>query len=455
MFGLSKNERTYKRLVNQVDTLQKQLDAGTRYDGLYDPLTSRGDDTVDKVGRIRGNTTIISESVALSYYIGNGFAQNIADIPAEDATREGITIETDLDETKGVNELIYERMEELKIQSKMEDLVRYSRIYPKGSMLYYAVSGGDELQTDEMLKEPLPDKFKRIEFINVNDRMQNVKFRNQNQTDWTKENYNVFTLFTKGNEIHPSRYSWLVNSWIPEKQSGLSVMQTIREAMIAQANSLWSVATIMNTLAINIFKSDEIAMLDITQKAELLTKIKHLLITHSTMLLKNDESYEQLSFNADGVKEMYDFIFDNLGGVSRMPKNILLGKAHGVVTAGEYDTLNHYANISRFQELKLRPIYDKIIKLIIRESEGATYKAIGGQKDFTYSFTFNTLWKLDPLSESDTNLKNSQRDEIDYNIGKVSSFELRELDERYKHLDPFTTERPPEPPEQNIPDGDQ
>ena len=66
--------------------------------------------------------------------------------------------------------------------------------------------------------------------------------------------------------------------------------------------------------------------------------------------------------------------------------------------------------------------------------------AING-REYEVTFEFNSLWKLDPLSQADTDLKNAQRDQIDVTIGKVNPAELRQLDERYTGLEPYEMDR--------------
>jgi phage-related protein (TIGR01555 family) len=188
-------------------------------------------------------------------------------------------------------------------------------------------------------------------------------------------------------------------------------------------------------MATKIFKSDLIANMSPEKRGELLEKLKHLMITMSSLALTKDEDFQKLTYNVTGMKEVFEFIIDNLAGVSEIPKNILLGKSHGVVTAGEYDTLNYYAKVSQFQENKARPIIDKIIDMIIREQKGEIWAALGGQvDDLDWDYEFNTLWVLDPATQADVDLKNAQRDAADFSTGKATSSELRELDPRYSEL---------------------
>lgn len=425
-------DRKFNKMMGRLNELEEKV----KVDTLVDPFTTRGG-ADDRTQRLVGKSVSISNINALSKYIANGFVQNIIDSPADDSVREWIKITTNLDGESGFDyvKAIENRLDDLNVKDKIHDLVKYSRLFSKGSFLYYAVKS-NQVQSEEILKDEIPKDITTIEFIHVIDDPDRVTLTNLNSYSPIKKDYNKIKFSMNATEIHPSRLSWLVNSFIPSEMRGISVVQTINDAIVAQDNGLWSSATVLNSIALNIFKSDEIADLNPIQKAELLAKIKHLMITFSAIALKTDEDFQQLSLNMTGMKEIFDFIFDNLSGLAKIPKNILLGKAHGVVTAGEYDTLNYYSNIAKFQENRLRKIIKKIIDLVIREQNGEIYKALGGQ-DLEVDFEFNSLWKLDPVANAEKELKESQRDQIDITLGKINPAEARSLDDRYMHLEPF------------------
>jgi len=428
-----KQWRQYNKAVKTIEKLQK------RFDGLYDPLTSRGSSD-DRTTRLRGRGASRTWGEHLELYKSNGFIQNIIDVPANDAIREWITIETNLDEQYNISRMIQTRMDELKVREKMRDLVRYARMYEKGSWLYYGIIA-EAPQDYKLLKEPLPlNTLKYIDFINVIDNPDRVSILEINQSEPLKKDYREYNFLISGTETHKSRFSWLVNNFIPEDKRGMSQIDIVFDSISAQDSALWSTSTMVQDMATKIFKSDLIANLEPTKKAELLSKLKHIMTTLSSIVLTSDEDFQKLTYNVTGIREIFEFIFDNLAGVSNIPKNILLGKAHGVVTAGEYDTLNYYAQVSNYQENYLRPIIDKIIKLILHEQCGEIYRTVDNINEIDWKYEFNSLWTLDPISQADVDLKKSQRDEIDFNIGKANSEELRNLDERYSELEDFETE---------------
>jgi len=418
-----------------------------RFDALVDPDTERGG-ADDKTTRLRGNLSINTNLYNLGLYYKNGFLQNIIDQPAEDCTREWIKLrttiddeETETDEEKEISEMVEERLKEIGLQQKITELVRYSRMFAKGSFLYYGIIG-ENVQNKAILNQPLPEVVQSIDFINVIDDPDRVQLQIDNKTDPTIKNYNEVRFFMNGFEIHPSRLSWLVNSFLPMQESGISVVQTVEDAIKAQDSALWSVSSMLADMALKIFKSDDIAGLSITEKAKLLSKIKHLTNTQSVMALMKDEDFQKLIWNATGLKDVFEFVFDNLGGLAKIPRRILLGQSHGIVTGGEFDTLNYYANIAKTQENKLKPIIQKVIDMVKIEQRGQIYQKLGERvSEVNIDFTFNNLWILDPKTEADTNHINAQRDQIDQMIGKTNAAELRTLDERYKGLGEFVMDR--------------
>ena len=417
-----------------------------RFDAYSDPLTARGSST-DKTVRTKGKVSTNANAYNLGLYMANGFMQNIVDFPAQDATREWITIKTDIDgqeeeteEEKDASAIIENRLKEVGLQDKITELIRYSRMYSKGAFLYYGIIG-DKVQNKEVLNKPLPGKIQSIDYINVIDDPDRVSITVLNKSDPLVKDFHKPVFRIGGYEIHNSRLSWLVNSFIPDQQTGISVVQTVEDGVKAQDSGLWSTNSILSSMALKIFVSDEIAGLSVDQKAELLAKIKHLLDTQSVMALKQDEDFKQLIYNITGIKEIFDYVFDNLSGLARIPKKILLGQAHGIVTGAEYDTMNYYNDIARFQEIKLRPIIQKVINLVRNEVRGEFYQQFGEKKDIQVDFEFNSLWELSPTDMAETDLKNAQRDQIDQAIGKTNAAELRSLDCRYKELGEFVMDR--------------
>lgn len=403
------------------------------YDSFVDPYTSRGSSD-DRTERLVGSRIVKTNQSNYSMYEADGLLQNIIESPADDAIRSWFTISTnrDGDELK-IGDFILDRLNELGVKQKIRDLIKYSRINNNGAFLYFGIYSNTP-QTD--LSIPIDQEIDKIDFINLIQDSDKISLINSNKTDFTVKGFNGVDFYFLGRKIHPSRLVWLVNNFDYNKMMGISIVETVADAIKAMDSTLWSVHSLMQMLRLFVFKSEYLIGLPPAKMTEVLQQFRYIIDTQSAMGLSPDESLELQHTQFQGLDPLFTFLYDNLGGKAKMPKNILLGKSHGVVTAGEYDTLNYYANVSKFQENTLGPVVLKpIIDLIIRERSGKVYKYKDG---LTYEIEFNSLWQLDPLSESDKNLKDSQRDSTDIQSGKITPDEARELDPRYSDLDPLS-----------------
>jgi phage-related protein (TIGR01555 family) len=401
-----------------------------RFDGFRDPSNDRGG-TKDITRRLVGGFENRTAEESDKLYHSNGFMKKIVREPAEDATREWFTIETNLDtEDENFSRMIQNRLQELDFQRKLKEMIARSRRHQMGSFLYYGVKGS-VAQTD--LSKPLFGK-EKLDYLNLVHDPEIVAVTMLNRYDPTKKDYLKPEFQINGLAVHESRISWLVNDFDVKLMRGQTPLDTSYDSVIAQDSALWSVSKLMTDIVTKIFKSSMFVGLAPGEKIEFLEKMKHYMETNGVVALQGDEDFQKMVYTFTGIKDIFDFIFDNLSGVSGIPKNILIGKAHGVVTAGEFDTLNYYAEIAKLQENELTPIVKKTIDMIIGESEGAISSS-KGTREMDYEIKWNPLWKLDPVSQADTDLKGSQRDQIDVTIGKASPDEVRRLDERYSELE--------------------
>jgi len=375
------------------------------------------------------------------WYMANGFIQNIVDAPAEDATREWITIRTNRDEDdpesgfKGLNisRLIQNRLTELGLQGKIKDLIRFSRMYREGGFLYFGVDAAVP-QTQLVLSNALPTEFDRIEFINVfgPDR---VSIRDDS-TNPLSRYYHRLKYSVSGIDVHESRLCHLVHGYLPEEKTGMSVIETILDAVKAQDTALWSVTSVIFEMALWVFKSPEVKDMPPAQIAALLANMRAVMSTQSSMAIAEDESMERIETKPEGLKELFDFIFENLAGLARIPKSRLMGQSQGVITAGQYDLLAYYDGVAKFQEIEERPVIEKAIDLVVHERSGEIWEALGGNADeLDWEFEFNPLWRLGPVEQAEVDLKESQRDQIYITTAVLSPSEVRSR--RFDDLEAF------------------
>lgn len=152
------------------------LEAEVRLDTLMHLASGKGIVGRDKLRGISANPILIMPGNSRALYESNGFMANIVDSVAEDATRAWIEIETNRDKDdpdsgrKGLNisRILMNEMEEFKLQEKITEHIQGSRMNHGGSLIFWGIKS-DIPQTDYMLRQPMPETIRNLEFINVID----------------------------------------------------------------------------------------------------------------------------------------------------------------------------------------------------------------------------------------------------------------------------------------------
>jgi len=414
----------------------------SRYDSMQGFSTGRGTSR-DKLERLTPNVRTYTPQSIRNFYQSNGFIENIVDGPAEDAVREWITIKTNRDNddpeigTEGLNisRMIMNRMDELKVREKVRDIIRFSRMYQEGGFMYCGVIA-DKPQVFTELTLPMPE-IDRIDFLNVfgPDYVSII----DNATNPLSRYYHKRKYYIAGTDVHESRIWHMVRNYLPEERKGISVVATIIDPIIAQDTALWSVSSLVYEMAVWVFKSPGMKTMSPEKLAETLANMKAVISTQSCMGIAEDEELQRITGSEAGkgfLKEMFDFIMENLAGVSHMPKSRLMGQSQGTITSGQFDLRGYYEGIAKFQETEVRHLIYWIIGLILRERKGEIYGVLKGEiSSLDWEFEFNPLWVEDPKEKAERELKTAQADGLYIDKGVLSPSEVKQL--RFSELEEF------------------
>ncbi len=413
-----------------------------RYDSMTEFQTGRGTSR-DKLERLQPHAKGFSAPTMRQYYMSNGFIETVVDAPAEDAVREWITIKTNRDtddiekglEGLGISRLIMNRLDDLKARGKIKDLIRFSRMYQEGGFMYVGIKSAKP-QIYSELANPMPE-IDQIDYINVFG-PDYVSITDSAVNPLSKY-YHKRKYYIAGNDVHESRLWHMVRNYMPEERKGISVIATILDPVIAQDSALWSVATIVYEMAIWVFKSPDFKGMPPAKVAETLLNMKAVMSTQSCMGIAEDEELTRIIGTEAGkgfLKEAFDFIMENLAGMSRMPKSRLMGQSQGVITSGQFDLRGYYDGIAKFQETDVRGVINWLIGLVIAERNGAIYDALDGNtSSLDWEAEFNPLWTEDPKEKADRELKEGQRDGIYIDKGVISPSEVKQM--RFHELEEF------------------
>ncbi len=416
-------------------------------DSFFHSRTGRGSSR-DKVSNLRpGLRDFINASEAREWYKTSGVLKSVVDAVPDDATRAWITVTTNRDiddkETgrKGLNisRLIMNRLEELKAKKETRKLIKNAGIYNEGGFMYIGVK---ETIPPKGLDEPIKS-VEKVEFLNVF----GPQFGHAQANDLrvTSKDFGRPKMFVLGSgatgsaDVNEDRIVWLVQSFEEQDNFGISTIQKALDAIKAHDTSLWSANHLAFELAVKILKSPDVRSMKRDDIFKTIEGMQNQMSTMSTLLLRDDESFEKKIIQITGMKELFDFIFENISAATQIPKSKIMGQSQGVITAGQYDIINYFTRVSEFQENELEPILNKLIDLIVREKQGPIMEALGGDiSNLDWNFTFNDLWVPDPSEKTIIELSNAQADQISITMGVKTAKEVRK--DRFPDLENFEPE---------------
>ncbi|OOV41163.1 hypothetical protein B1J93_14400 [Leptospira kirschneri serovar Pomona] len=422
-----------------------------REDSMIHSASGMGTDMDKMLGFTPNEKDELTPKLSLLWWKTLWLSRRIVNCVAEDALRNGFKIETNFDRLENNNEslknlstnlsrIIMNRIEELEIKQTLMNALRYKRIYSNGSLIYYIIDS-DVPQKSEILKNSIPTDFNKLVSVNA---IEAGDFSLQ----WTSDDplsadYNKPKFFIRETEINSSRLRWLVKDFSRKNKTGRSDLDDCWEAVKSHNIASWSVSTLLFEMAVKIFKSPEVGKSLSGQKlSEFLQRLKLAVSTQSVMALNTGESFEKKIMQVNGLKEIFDWLTDNVSMASEIPQARLKGAAHGVLASGEYDKQSYFEKVAKEQTNTLDAPLNDTISLIIREKQGPVRMALGSKADsliplLDWEVKWNPLWELSPKDQIEIDLKRSQRDQIDIEAGLITAVEARKLNPRFSSLEPL------------------
>ena len=444
---ISNSERYAKTSQRRKLSLVDRLSVEYSRDAFFHSRTGRGSGR-DKVSNLRpGLRDFLPAGEARQWYKTSGVLGSVIDSVADDATRAWIKVttnrDTDDEETgeKGLNisRLIMNRLDELKAKKAIRKLIRNARIYNEGGFMYLGVL---ETLPPKSLEEPI-NGVEKLVFLNVfGPQFGHAQANNVNVTSPLFGRPTMFTLGSGApgsSDVSQDRVIWLVQNFEEEDNRGISTLQKSLDAIKAQDTALWSANHMAFEMAVKVLKSPDVRTMKRDEIAKALEGMQNQMSTQSALLLRDDESFEKKVIQISGVKELFDFIFENISAATQIPKSKIMGNSQGVITAGQYDIINYYDRVAEFQENEIEPIINRLIELIVQEERGEIKKILGSDvENLDWNFTFNDLWIPDPSEKAKIGLAESQSDQINITMDIITAEEARK--KRFPDLEDFEAE---------------
>lgn len=362
----------------------------------------------------------LSHEEITNLYSNDQLIQNIIDIPAEDATREWITLNIEGEKLKKKLEL---KLRALNAQEVFQHIVRYERLRGDG----FTALGLTETQEFELSYPVNPKNVKSVDYLHSFS-SRKVSKMNMNDDVFSPQYGEVESYMIKNSkhreeqEVHRDRLLHLQTQKLEDADWGQSRLEPMYKYITLFDTAAWSTGQILYDYVFKKYKSDDVESMSPQERQEAQMLLDYMFRTEALAIIGTNEEIGKESTNVSGIDQLFQFVWETLAGSARMPKSHILGQQSGTLTGAQYDSLNYYARIAGIQENFVRPKIEYLLRLLLQSEE---FGSLNPDK-LDWSFSFNPLWKLDSQSDADIRKKVAETDEIYLRNQVVTSDEVRE-----------------------------
>lgn len=368
--------------------------------------------------------TQLDQSTLDDLYAGGGIARRIVDLPALDMCREWIEVQSDN------GEAIKQRMEELGLQAFMTRALSQGRLFG-GALILMLIDDGRELS------EPLNEKaVRRVDGFRIYDRWQISFTQKQLYSDPRMPKYGMperydITPYSGGRfTVHESRVVRVPGMEVSERKRvenngwDYSILELGYQALQDLDSTHRSSASIVSDFVQTVMSIKGLTdMLSSGQESAIVDRLNILDMSRSVLnTLLMDADGEQFSKQSSSVAGLSDLLMQfriQLAGIYGIPMTKLFGiSAGGLNATGDNDVRNYYDDIASDQEYKLRPILERIVKILMLEQ---------GSEPSSWRILFNPLWQLSEREVAEVRKITAEADAVYMDRGVYTEAEIAEV----------------------------
>jgi len=333
-------------------------------------------------------------------YRGSWLIRKIVDAPADDMTREGITIEGDMPPDQ-IDEFM-QYWASLQIWQRLNDTLKWSRLY--GGCIAVIIIDGQDLATPLRLDTIGKGQFKGLLVLDrwmVTPGSDAVESLGEDHGKPT-----IYQVVTLNNtryadaKVHHSRCIRFDGIALPYWQSqtengwGLSIVEPIWDRLLAFDSSTQGAAQLVYKAHLRVLKlpqyRDLVASGGPLFQAVMrqLQMIRVMQTNEGLTVIDADDQFEVNSYAFSGLSELLTQFGQQVSGAADVPMTRLYGQSPaGMNSTGESDLRNYYDALKSNQEFRLR----RPIKVLCDIAHRSLY---GTAVPKGFSFKFNPLWQL-------------------------------------------------------------
>ena len=371
-----------------------------------------------------------------SLYRGHWIVQRIIEVVPGDMMKNGYKILSQLD--PGQLRKITKVERQTRINKKIEKGLCWGRLYGGAAGLILIKGHEDILDQPLEFDQIMPGSFKGLLII---DRWSGVSPDLELITDISDPDFGMPEYYTitadgmnKGIRVHYSRICRFEGREMPyveklaENYWGTSELEHVMEDLKKRDNVSWNIAMLTFMANIRTLKIEGMGQLLSTGNEKMIQNLyatvqaqNMLMNNNGVQILGENDEYQSHQYAFSGLGEVYDRFMMDIAGAAEIPVTKLFGRSPaGMNATGESDMRNYYDAIERKQESDLRPIYDKILPIIMMSELG------GIPDDFDYDF--NPVQR--PKDDEQADLASKSTDSVTkaYAAGMISQkIALKEL----------------------------
>ena len=331
-----------------------------------------------------------------SLYRSHWVVRRVIDVIPEDMTKNGykITSQVDPDALRKL-ETVFRRTSTHKGLLKG---LKWGRLYGGAGALIMIDGQEDMLDQPLELDQVMPDSYKGLLVL---DRWSGITPDDGLIEDPSSPEFGLPRTYTitsevleRGIHVHHSRILRFMGRPLPyleeiaETYWGASELEHIIDELKKRDNVSWNIAMLTFMACLRVMKIEGMGMVLATgnenAQRDLYNTIQSmnaLMNNNSIQVLGENDSYETHQYTFGGVGEVYDRFMMDLAGAAETPVTKLFGRSPaGMNATGESDMQNYYDTIEEKQENELRPVYDKLLPIVMMSAWGAI------PDDFDYEF---------------------------------------------------------------------
>lgn len=410
-------------------------------DGWINVLTNAGVVGKDKKMAATVDFTFLDQITLEALYQSDPIAARIVDRPVREMMREGYKLNSQDIPAETLQEF-HEEMEAFCVDDKIEEAMKWARLYGGAAIFIGADSSGDVIDKKE--EAPLElDKITGINYLYVLDRYDLIP-GTEIDTDFTSKNFGYPLYYTIANgvtsasnakRIHHSRLVKFCGVEMPYRVKrqylqywGDSVLNRVWASLRNYNSTQDVVPSIIQDFVNIVLKMEDLP--DIisqgkTGDEDLQKRLALLNMTSSylkAMVIRKEEEIEKKATPVTGIADLLKGVKDNLLTVTDIPHTILFNEsAGGLGSTGDSERLAWYDHIKSMQESQLR---SKILRLVdvFRSAKNSVLNNTDGE----ISLEFNPLFQLSEKEQADIRKTQADVDVLYITNGCVDPLEVRQ-----------------------------